>query len=420
MRADSALAELPRTLKAQGIESPRNPNKAGIPAWYASTIKEITKNELYRGVRIWDRVQNVFNFAEGKKSKRKRPPSEWTRVEVPELRIISDELWLKVQAVNQRGRDKYYATRQGGMNRTAASRTYLFSGVMVCGLCGGNFTVICGKAPNVRYGCPNYRFRDTCTNRVTILRTRLEQQLIAALSANLLDDRLEEERIREFSTQLKARIELEEKLTREVASNSAQFKEERSDLQKQAGRLVDAIAQHGISSLLSSQLSTLEARLAEIERLLTVKPTPTRPTFSQDEIREFLRRESKGFCQVLVGEPEMAKREIQRHVKKLVLTPKQTANGTVLEVTGDVGLLQTDDVMVNNLMDETAQHYTQPLSLGKPNPYTGNFWRISLSGIHLRPHVPMLRFSQAAVRNLASLHFPPSSVWLTLAMPGEL
>jgi len=359
MRASGlSFGRIARALKADGIQPPRNPNKAGIPAWYPSTIKEITKNELYRGVRIWKRVQNVFNFAEGKKSRRKRSPAEWTRLEVPELRIIPDELWAKVQAVNQHGHDKYFASRQGGMNRTAASRTYLFSGIMVCAVCGGNFTVIGGKAPNVRYGCPNYRFRDTCTNKVSILRTRLEQQLIAALSSNLLDERLEEERIREFSARLKARIEVEEKLAHEASSKPSQLREERADLHLQAGHLVDAIGKHGISSLLSSQLSTVETRLAEIEHLLAAKPAPTRLVFSESEIREFLRRESKDFCSVLVADPEVAKREIQKRIKKLVLTPKQTANGTVLEVTGDVGLFQRPDVMVNNLMDETAQHYT--------------------------------------------------------------
>lgn len=107
MRASGlSFGRIARALKADGTEPPRNPNKAGIPAWYPSTIKEITKNELYRGVRIWKRVQNVFNFAEGKKSRRKRSPAEWTRLEIPELRIIPDELWVKVQAVNQQGHDK--------------------------------------------------------------------------------------------------------------------------------------------------------------------------------------------------------------------------------------------------------------------------------------------------------------------------
>jgi len=376
MRATGlSLGRISRTLNAERIQPPGNPNKAGIPAWYASTIKQITNNELYRGVRIWNRVQNVVNFAEGKDSTRKRPAAEWIRKEVAELRIIPDELWESVQAVNRRGRDKYYATRLGGMNRTAASRTYLFSSIMACGTCGGNFTVVGGKAPNVRYGCPNYRFRDTCTNKVSILRTRLEQQLIAALSRNLLDERLEEERVREFTSQLKAQIELEKKLAREGASNSSQLKEERSELQIRAGHLVEAIEQHGISSLLSSQLSTLEARLAEIERLLTAKPVSTLPTFSDDQIREFLHKESQDFCQVLVGDAETAKREIQKRIKKLVLTPKQMATGTVLEVTGDVGLFQRPDVMVNNLMDEIAQHYTHSC--------------VILAGIIVDPSLPL-------------------------------
>jgi hypothetical protein len=82
------------------------------------------------------------------------------------------------------------------------------------------------------------------------------------------------------------------------------------------------------------------------------------PSFSDDEIRDFLRKESTDFCEVLASHPEVAKREIQKRIKKLVLTPKQTPNGAVLEVTGDVGLFQREDVMVNGLMDETAQHYT--------------------------------------------------------------
>ncbi len=281
-------------------------------------------------------------------------------MEVPELRIISDELWNRVQEVNQRGRDKYYASRLGGMNRTETSRTYLFSGTMFCAVCGGPFTVICGKKPNVRYGCPNYRFRDTCTNNVTILRTRLEKQLIAALSTNLLDPRLEQELSRQFVAQLKARIEMEEKLAREAVSNSAELKEEQSDLQVQAEHLADAIARHGLSSVLSLRLSTLEARLAEIERQLAAKSLAKLPTFSDEEIREFLHKECKDFCEILVGDPELAKQEIQKRIKRLVLTPKRTPNGTVLEVSGDVGLFQREGVMVNNSLEGIAQHYISP------------------------------------------------------------
>jgi hypothetical protein len=48
------------------------------------------------------------------------------------------------------------------LNRSEASRQYLFSGVLYCGVCGHPYGVIGGKEPDVRYGCPNYRFCKTC------------------------------------------------------------------------------------------------------------------------------------------------------------------------------------------------------------------------------------------------------------------
>lgn len=376
MRASElSFGRIAKNLKAAGIAPPRNPNKAGVPAWYPSAIKQITTNELYRGCRIWNRTQNTFDETQGKDSKRHRPESEWLRMEVPELRIISDALWERVQAVNRRGRDKYYATRKGGLNRSEHSRKYLFSGVLYCGVCGDPYTVINGKAPNVRYGCPNYRFRDTCTNKATILRTRLEQQLIAALSANLTDSRLGEERVREFAAQLKARVDFEERLAREVELDRPALEQERSELAAKGRRLGEAIAVHGLSSFLSEQLHNVESRVAEINRKLTSKPAAKLPNFTDDQIREFLQKECKDLRELLKGDPETARAQIQKRINKLVLTPRQIPGGTVLDVTGDVELFQQEGVMLNNSMEGIAQHYILP--------------QIALADIVLDPKVPL-------------------------------
>jgi len=211
--------------------------------------------ELYRGVRVWNRTQNLLNPTEGNKSKRVRPQSEWVRAEVPSMRIIPDDLWQRVQNVNQRMKDKIYGRRRG---------------VLYCGFCGGKVSIIIGgEAAKVRYGCTNHRFRDICTNKTTILRSRLEHQLISAISRNLSDPRLEQGRIQDYRNQLETRIALEEKLAAEGASNGTKLEAERSALQRQAYNLVDAIGQHGYSSFLSAQLASAEARVAEIERLLT-------------------------------------------------------------------------------------------------------------------------------------------------------
>jgi site-specific DNA recombinase len=362
MRATGlGFGTISKTLNAEGVPAPQRKYNGRIQQrWFGSAIKEICKNEIYHGVRVWNRTQCVFNSAEGTKVKRKRPQSEWVRVEVPQLAIISDELWTKVQAVNKRNRDKTYGRRIGGMNRTETSRTYLFSGILTCGVCGGRFTVVGGKAPKVFYGCRNHRYRQACPARVTIRRERMEQQLVAAISANLLDPRLAQERCHEFAEQLKVRIELEERLARDAELKSPALEQERSALEIQARHLVDAIAQHGISSFLSAQLETVESRLGEIEHLLSAKPAANLPVVTEEQIREFLRKECKDFCEVLTGDRELARQEIQKRIKNLSVTPKETPGGAVLEVSGDIELLRTGDVLLGSPLEGIAQHYKLP------------------------------------------------------------
>jgi hypothetical protein len=132
---------------------------------------------------------------------------------------------------------------------------------------------------------------------------------------------------------------------------------ERADLEKQAVREVDAIGQHGYSSFLSGQLSNVESRIAEIDRLLSARPASKLPTFTDEQIAEFLRQACQDFCDALTGDPEFARQEIQKRIKSLVLTTKDTAEGPVLEFSGDVALLRTGDVLVESPMEGIAEYY---------------------------------------------------------------
>ena len=125
-----------------------------------------------------------------------------------------------------------------------------------------------------------------------------------------MDPRLEQQRVQDFKAQLQAAIELEEKLASESASNGSKLEKEQADLESQAVRLADAIGQHGYSPVLSGQLSKVESRMAEIARLLTIKPQSKLPKFTDAQIRDFLRQESKDFCVALTTDPELARREI--------------------------------------------------------------------------------------------------------------
>jgi Na+-translocating ferredoxin:NAD+ oxidoreductase RnfG subunit len=81
-----------------------------------------------------------------------------------------------------------------------------------------------------------------CENKLTIPQRRLEQQLIGAISTQLLDPRLEKERAQEFMKQLNAILEQEAKLARDAASKSSELKEQRAATMKEADNLIAASA----------------------------------------------------------------------------------------------------------------------------------------------------------------------------------
>ena len=374
--AGASYAVIAKALNAEGILSPQRPHKGKIRAWCPSAIREMLLNEKYRGVVIWNRTETVRNRETGKTEKRPRPESEWVRVEVPELRIVSDELWQAAREQNRRVREKHGPKRLGGMNRTKTSRLYLFSGLLECGLCGANMVIVSGVAPNARYGCPNHRYRGVCKNSLKIPQRKLERQLLAALAANLTDPLLEEKRVQALLDQLKARLDAQTKRAREAASQDSQLKEELAHLNKEQANLVDAIAQHGLSEGLSARLTSVENRISQIQRLRDAGVEPKVPEFTIEEVREFLRRKTQEFTNILVGNAETSRAQLQKSITKLVLTPKQTPDGSVFEVRGDINLFHgSGDVMLTNSLEGIAQQY-----IGASLP---------LAGVRLNPSLPL-------------------------------
>lgn len=80
-------------LNAEGIPGPRG----GV--WNASTVNGsrqrrngILNNKMYLGRLVWNRQRFVKDPETGKRISRLTPESEWITTEVPELRIIDDEI----------------------------------------------------------------------------------------------------------------------------------------------------------------------------------------------------------------------------------------------------------------------------------------------------------------------------------------
>ena len=77
-------------LNGEGVAGPNGP-------WSRYTIHEMLRNERYRGVYVWGRTKKDRNPENGRKVSRSTPPSSWRHVDVPEWRIIPEDLWQAVQ-----------------------------------------------------------------------------------------------------------------------------------------------------------------------------------------------------------------------------------------------------------------------------------------------------------------------------------
>ncbi len=95
----------------------------------------ILNNELYIGRMVWNRLRYIKDPATGKRVSRLNPQDKWIVKDVPELRIIDQELWDRVKARQEavEGR-KFGQANKGHIDRRIPR--YMFSGLMVCGVCG--------------------------------------------------------------------------------------------------------------------------------------------------------------------------------------------------------------------------------------------------------------------------------------------
>jgi site-specific DNA recombinase len=155
---------------------------------HAARKTGILHNELYVGVLVWNRQRFIKNPSTGKRVSRPNPESEWIKKDVPELRILTDELW---QAVRQRADEigERYKAVADGIRVSKGKRlrdlhrpVFLFSGMIECGVCGGNCTIIV----NDRYGCNNHFRKGTCGNNRTIRREVLEKRALHGISERLV------------------------------------------------------------------------------------------------------------------------------------------------------------------------------------------------------------------------------------------
>ena len=137
--------------------------------WLVSALHAILHNEIYMGRMVYGRRQFVKNPTTGKRVAREMPPSEWIVNNMPELAIVERELWDRVQA------------RLGtnvGAAQSRAKPTYVLSGLLVCGECGGKLVVSGTNGGHYICGTFHGGGKSACSNTLTVPRQLAEELII--------------------------------------------------------------------------------------------------------------------------------------------------------------------------------------------------------------------------------------------------
>lgn len=326
--AGEGLRGIAKDFNARGIPSP-HAGRRGTGSWAASSLRPMLSRDRYVGRLVWGQREKAYRS--GTKVRLARAANDWTIVDMPALRIVSDEQWDRVQALfTRRARE--------GSPRLGPRRRYLLVGVSRCGQCGGRMCVANsrhGSQTIPAYACAYHRERGNtvCTNA-----TRRPVELVDGAVVESLLELLTEEMIVRVVKGVRARI----------AEASNRSETELPELERQASRLRAEIRRLGEAIVstatppgqLVRMMSEREATLSELEAKIATSRTA--PSVLDLEVRR-LEKEARARLVELRGalqrNPDEARAAVAAVVGGgLVMTPVDTDDGRRFRVEGEVAL----------------------------------------------------------------------------------
>ncbi len=240
------------------------------PSWGKPAVRRMLQNPLYRGVAVYGRTRTVDDGAHGKRV-RVQDAREWITVDIPELRIVSDELWQRVQQRKEQTRAHYLRAVDGtllGKPESGLIATKLLNGIGRCGSCDGALNVM-GNLRVPRYFCltRNRRGPAACSNGHGVPMREFDEAVMEQIydtlhrkpevAAALIEDRL-----------ARARRDLDGGQERENADKEV------AKLEAEISRLVNALAAGTPSPDIVQAINARRARVEEIRAAVQPEPAP--------------------------------------------------------------------------------------------------------------------------------------------------
>ena len=257
-----------RALNAEGIPGPHGRE------WRDTAIRGhvlrgtgILNNELYVGRLVWNRLAYVKDPSTGRRRSRMNAEAQVVTMEVPDLRIVDDRLWLAVKARQSGIRNSEGITRARETRFWEKRRAkHILTGLVYCGYCGGRFAAV-GRD---YLACSAARGRGTCSNRSSIRRAQLEELVLDGLKQRLLAPELVEEFIAAVNEEINRQ-------RRDETAGRASKEQELVRVGRRIATLLDAISEGLRGVDLQNRLDELaQRRDALVLELAAPKPSKIR------------------------------------------------------------------------------------------------------------------------------------------------
>ena len=283
--------EIARALNGEGVPSPRG------QAWRVNTLLGGTKdntgllrNELYRGVFVFGRHEYVKSPDSGRRLARHVDRSQWLRQPMPELRIISDDIWDRVQSrLSERSVTHKAAVAAKQMTRKPPR---LLSGLLRCGCCGEALHIV----RDDRAQCVGAR-SGTCSNTRMVSMADIETRVISAVRERLLSPALVERAINAARGEMTRLREEENRARRALEKELQDVNRELQGMLKLLKAYISRDEEPPQTIL--DDMRTAEQRKAGIELALAEAPeqkvelhpsAPTRYRYMVDQLWSSIRR----------------------------------------------------------------------------------------------------------------------------------
>ena len=252
---------------------------------------------------MWNRLSYIKNPDTGKRVSRLNPPEDWIIKDVPELRIVDQDLWDRVK-----DRQKTLHHEKAFYDKQRPRK--LLSYLLKCGSCGGGLSKVSAN----HYGCSTARNKGTCDNRLTVRQDELEGLVLAALQSRLMDPALLEEFCTEYTRHLNV-------LRNEKNASLIVAKAELTKLAKERENLIQAIKDGVPASEIKDDLARITARREELEELLD--GTKEEPVLLHPGMAGHYRKQIARLAAALNDDENRAEAAdlIRSLVDRIVLTP---------------------------------------------------------------------------------------------------